>query len=88
MKTLSQFYNDTAITFNGKGVIAYLLANNIIDFKLTDIINASPQGKDTILRMLNELVARGYLTKQDSKNSANLANITHYTITIETTKGE
>ena len=65
--------------------MAYLIANDITNFELSDIVDASPQGKDTMLRMLNELVARGYLTKQDSKTSANLANITHYTTAIETT---
>lgn len=85
MTSIKQFFNDNSITFNAKGIMAYLITNDISSFKLTDIIDASPQGKDTILRMLNELVARGYLIKQDSKTSTNLANITNYTITIKTT---
>lgn len=85
MISSTDFFNDNSLTFNAKGVIAYLIANHIRDFELMNIVNASPQGKDTILRMLNELVARGYVTKHDSENLANLANVTHYTISIKTT---
>ena len=82
MKTNRKFFNNHALTFNAKGVIAYLSTNAITTFEINDIMTVSPQSKDAISRILNELVASYYLIRTDTEAATDRNKTSRYTMSI------
>lgn len=65
----SSIFKDTNLSWKAKGVLAYLLSKPADwEIRVTDIINQSTDGRDSVYAALRELRQHGYLIKAPIRN--------------------